>query len=160
MEGVQAQETLAHVHESLGDSNHEKLVLRRVARIVRRQVAEIAGELGVVGAGTNETERENSSHRGLCIRVIGQLVEEIEGDDVRVRDSEQTNRERHRPPDDGLTVLEQVVHCSQTHFLANLLAEGDQSDSKHSCDLMDGLLLVLLMLCTEMEHLLDFEDIA
>ena len=39
MEGIQAKKTLAHVHESLSDSDHEKLILSFIHGIVRCEVA-------------------------------------------------------------------------------------------------------------------------
>ena len=39
MEGVQAKKALAHVHESLSDSDHEKLILSFIHGIVRCEVA-------------------------------------------------------------------------------------------------------------------------
>lgn len=53
-----------------------------------------------------------------------------------------------------------MLHCSESHLDANVFTKGNQSDTDDSGDLMDGLLLVFFMLSTQMEHLLNLEDIA
>lgn len=53
-----------------------------------------------------------------------------------------------------------MLHRSESHFNANVFAKGNQSDTNDSSDLMGGLLLIFFVFCTQMEHLLDFEDIS
>ena len=53
-----------------------------------------------------------------------------------------------------------MVHGSEGHLLADLLAKCDESNSENSSHLVNGLFLVLLVLSTEVEHPLDFEHVA
>ena len=77
-----------------------------------------------------------------------------------MRNTQETDSERNRAADDGLTILQQVVHGTQTHLLTDLFTEGDQRNTNNGRNLVHGLLLVFLMLSAHVQQLLDVEHVT
>ena len=60
--GVHAEQALAHVHEALGNTDDEELVLGSLSRVITGQVTQVASKFGVVGSGSDQAKSENSAH--------------------------------------------------------------------------------------------------
>lgn len=82
---------LAHVDESLSDSDDKESVLIVSTCVLAGEVTQILSQFRVVGASTCQTKSKDGAHGDVLILIVGQLGQKIHRGDFRVRDSEQTD---------------------------------------------------------------------
>ena len=70
---VKPQKALTHVHQALGDADHEELVCAVCE--IGRYVPQVACETVVISASADQTKSEYGAHRHVDIGVICELVE-------------------------------------------------------------------------------------
>lgn len=59
VEGVETEETLAHVNKTLSNSSYKEHVCSVRSRVVGSEGSEVSRQLGVVSSRTNQTECED-----------------------------------------------------------------------------------------------------
>lgn len=126
---VHAEKSFTHVDESLGNSYNEELVGCSGARVVLGKISQVTGELGVVGACSNETQGEDRAHGDFLITIISEFVEEIHRLNLRVRDTQKSHCQRNTFSDRWFSVLKKMIHGPQAHLRADFFTKGDEGDS-------------------------------
>lgn len=144
--------------KSLSKSDHKESILLGV--IVAGKHSQISSKSGVVRARSNKTKSKDSILSNLLVGIVSKFCEHIDGCNIRVRNSEETNSQRYNFLDDRLSVSQELVQSSNTHFLTDIFSESDEGNSKNSSNLMKSILFLSFVLRKEMEELLDLENVS
>mmetsp|Transcript_79030 Transcript_79030/g.189838 ORF Transcript_79030/g.189838 Transcript_79030/m.189838 type:complete len:249 (+) Transcript_79030:335-1081(+) len=155
-QGIDGEQALAHVEQTLGDSDHEQRV--RVLRVVSCQLPQQACESRVVGAGTYQAHAHDRPCGHVLVCIVGQFGQSVDHQHLGIGQVQNRQRQRHGPPQSDLSVLKDVVDGPASHFGTTLLAEGDQGDAQHRRSLVEGLRF-LQVIGAGLQHLLHVQHI-
>jgi len=146
------------VDEPLCQSDNKESIFLGV--VIISEHSQVASESGVIGTRPDHSQSENGILSNLVVLIVGQFSEHVDGGDVGVGHSQESDGERHDLLDNRLSVSEQLVERSYAHFRAHIFAESDEGNSEGGRNLMQRIFFVSFMLGKQVQQLLDLENIS